>query len=633
MADEIRKKFIIEGDVDSVNNALNELDNNLDSNSAKITEVTQKTEKLNKVQRISTEEVTKNGGAISILDAATGGMATQFKNAYEATRLFNGSLVGMRKALIATGIGALVVALGLIVAYWEDIRDFISGANRELDEQIKRTQELANTSKYNNDLLSSSENTMKRRGITQKEINNLKIKENEITLSLLLTEISLEAQRLDALQRLRTEGGSTLQQFLRGYATLFEGIYKFIDDMFAKIGIQTNIAKKHMGSVDWVMDGIFGTEEDIQNSKDRMDDLLLEATKLQNQIDGLKNSNDDIDKAAADKLIAEKEKELEETNKLILEGYEQREKEKQEFEDRLREIEEENREIRLRKLLGDEAYEISENQKKYEALLMQAEEFGYDELELLEAREREKLEIEKRYQDERDAIKKEREEREAQEKADKFILDMENEELTFNERRELINQRREEINNDEKLSAEEKLEFLKDVSAAVIKLEEEETDAKMMAANITSSLLSSMSSLLGEHTAEGKAMAIAATTIDTIQGSISVFNGMADAIKGPVGIALGVAAAAATVARGMAAVKKIVAVKVPGGKGGGGTPATPAMAAPQFNVVGRSSTNQLADVMRDQNNNDEPIRAYVVSSEVTTGQNLDRNRIDNSTFL
>ena len=237
MADEIRKKFVIEGDVDSVNNALNELDANLDSNSAKITEVTEKTEKLNKVQKSSTETIISNGGAMSILDAATGGMATQFKNAYEATKLFNKSLSGMKKALIATGIGALVVALGLIVAYWEDIKDFISGANKEIRDQIDRTQELINLSKYNNELLVSSENTMRRRGLSQKEINNLKIKENEVTLSLLLSEISLEAQRLDSLQKLKEEGGSTLEQFLRGYANLFSGIYKFIDDMFAKIGI------------------------------------------------------------------------------------------------------------------------------------------------------------------------------------------------------------------------------------------------------------------------------------------------------------------------------------------------------------------------------------------------------------
>jgi len=82
------------------------------------------------------EEVTKNGGAIAILDQLTGGLASRVRDTFEATKLFNFSLKGMRTALIATGIGAFVVALGLVVAYWDDIVEFITGANAELQKQI-----------------------------------------------------------------------------------------------------------------------------------------------------------------------------------------------------------------------------------------------------------------------------------------------------------------------------------------------------------------------------------------------------------------------------------------------------------------------------------------------------------------
>lgn len=59
----------------------------------------------------------------------------------------------------------------------------------------------------------------------------------------------------------------------------------------------------------------------------------------------------------------------------------------------------------------------------------------------------------------------------------------------------------------------------------------------------------------------------------------------------------------------------------------GGAPA----AAPQFNVVGTSGTNQLASTIAGQQN--QPIQAFVVGSEVTTQQALDRNRVNNATFL
>ena len=64
----------------------------------------------------SVDEVAGNGGAIAILDQLTGGLATRLKDAFEASKLFNGSLKATRGALIATGIGAFVVALGLVVA-------------------------------------------------------------------------------------------------------------------------------------------------------------------------------------------------------------------------------------------------------------------------------------------------------------------------------------------------------------------------------------------------------------------------------------------------------------------------------------------------------------------------------------
>jgi hypothetical protein len=57
-----------------------------------------------------------------------------------------------------------------------------------------------------------------------------------------------------------------------------------------------------------------------------------------------------------------------------------------------------------------------------------------------------------------------------------------------------------------------------------------------------------------------------------------------------------------------------------GGTGGG------SVQAPNFNVVGNSGMNQLAQIQQ------QPIQAYVVSGEVTSAQALDRNRIKNATL-
>lgn len=81
------------------------------------------------------EEVGKNGGAIATLDRLTGGLASQIRDAFEASKLFNGSLKATRAALIGTGIGAFVVGLGVVVAYWDDIVELITRANARLERQ------------------------------------------------------------------------------------------------------------------------------------------------------------------------------------------------------------------------------------------------------------------------------------------------------------------------------------------------------------------------------------------------------------------------------------------------------------------------------------------------------------------
>jgi hypothetical protein len=50
--------------------------------------------------------------------------------------------------------------------------------------------------------------------------------------------------------------------------------------------------------------------------------------------------------------------------------------------------------------------------------------------------------------------------------------------------------------------------------------------------------------------------------------------------------------------------------------------------APSFNVVGTSGASQIADIMGSQ----PPVKAFVVSSDVTTSQSLDRNIIESATI-
>jgi len=137
--------------------------------------------------------------------------------------------------------------------------------------------------------------------------------------------------------------------------------------------------------------------------------------------------------------------------------------------------------------------------------------------------------------------------------------------------------------------------------------------------------LSSIASLVGEQTAAGKALALAQVAIDTYTGATKALA--QGGIFGYVG-------AAGIIAQGIANARQITAVEVPN-EPSISAPSisnnlqTPSQAA-QFNVVGQSGINQLAESISKQNQ--QPMRAYVVGSDVTSSQELERKRIKTATF-
>jgi hypothetical protein len=156
-----------------------------------------------------------------------------------------------------------------------------------------------------------------------------------------------------------------------------------------------------------------------------------------------------------------------------------------------------------------------------------------------------------------------------------------------------------------------------------------EADAKLKMLDAISAGLSLAAQELGESTAAGKIAAVAAASISTyaaIAGQLKAFSGVP--IPG-----YAIAQAIVTGATGLLQVKKILAVKTPKGGGGGSVPnlsnAT-VPSAPSFNVVGASPTNQLAQTLGDKQNT--PIKAYVVSGDVSTAQSLDRNIIKSASI-
>lgn len=145
--------------------------------------------------------------------------------------------------------------------------------------------------------------------------------------------------------------------------------------------------------------------------------------------------------------------------------------------------------------------------------------------------------------------------------------------------------------------------------------------------------LAAITALAGEGSAIGKAAALASATISGIEG---VQNAYTTAQKSPI---TAVFPAYPAIQAGLAGVfsalqiKSILAVPKPTKGGGapagasrGGAPQQP----PAFNVVGAAPESQLAQTVAGKE--DKPVKAYVVSNDVTTAQGLDRNIVESASL-
>jgi hypothetical protein len=166
-----------------------------------------------------------------------------------------------------------------------------------------------------------------------------------------------------------------------------------------------------------------------------------------------------------------------------------------------------------------------------------------------------------------------------------------------------------------------------------------EVQNKQDTAYAIADITSGLSNIIGQDTAAGKAIAVASATIDTYLAASTIFK---QASKNPITVvnpAYPYLMAAPAVLAGIARVKQITAVKIPNARGGSSAgsgitapsfSSVPSMAAPQVQTgQGVNATTQIAQTIGASQ---KPIQAYVVSTQMSSQQALDRRTNAAATF-
>ena len=276
-------------------------------------------------------------GAMKVLDEVTGGLATKVKEVgggmkamgKQAITAFKGAVQGagaMGKALIATGIGAIVVALGLIVAYWDDIVGAISGVSADQKQLLADTEAEVGARQASLDATLASENSLRLAGKSEKEIRDLKIQQTDEAILALENQLTLQKEQSDAqvkaLQRNKNIAEAVIG-FLMSPVTLLLGAVDALTAGLAQIGVLdegTSFMRDFTG-------GLAGMLFDPEEAKEEGDKT---ATEIEDQLRKMKNTRDgyiitgqkedadaaqkrsDDAKAAGEKAAEEEKKRLEE---------------------------------------------------------------------------------------------------------------------------------------------------------------------------------------------------------------------------------------------------------------------------------------------------------------------------------
>lgn len=189
-----------------------------------------------------------------------------------------------------------------------------------------------------------------------------------------------------------------------------------------------------------------------------------------------------------------------------------------------------------------------------------------------------------------------------------------------------------------KRSAEEEAKFQKDKDTAIAESKANLTNiiSELEAAGIADTKAGQAISKAIALTQIGIDSAVAISKASTLANAEGVAAQLAFPLVPGIGTIARIVSYASTAASVIGNISRARQLLSSGGAGGGGAigsaggggSAAPVAAAPTFNVVGTSGQNQIAQSLGNQ----APVKAYVVGSDVSTQQSLDRNIVKTATI-
>jgi len=230
---------------------------------------------------------------IAAMKSGMGAFATSAKTA----------LQGVKGALIATGIGALVVLLGTIIAYWDEIKGAVSGVTEEQKKLNAATAENLKIEQDKSKALDASTNSLKLQGLSEKEILALKIKQLDVEYEKAEAALLSTIQTQQAQEAAEKRNKEILQGLISMTTAPLSLVLGAIDMAGKALGKNFGLSEKFKGSItDLALGDEKENEEKRKKELDAQIQLLkdLKEKRAGFQL-GINKIDDDAAKAASEK--------------------------------------------------------------------------------------------------------------------------------------------------------------------------------------------------------------------------------------------------------------------------------------------------------------------------------------------
>ena len=234
------------------------------------------------------------------------------------------------KALLTNPIFLIGAAIAAAIVYAEELLSLIDGVTDAETEALNAQKERAAIAKQQVDAIGAQEESLKRQGLTEKEITALKLQ--ALNTAILEQKAVVETTRIQAEGQIKAaeRNAKYLQTFLdfvtfpqRKLAEFFEGFVNGSIDILNKLGL--GIEKIDVTGVfddinNFVVKSVFDPEAERKNQEKIVADAEKALIGLTNQRDGILNAQDAKEIANAKKTADERLKIEQDLNKQILDA-------------------------------------------------------------------------------------------------------------------------------------------------------------------------------------------------------------------------------------------------------------------------------------------------------------------------